>query len=171
MNDMHPIERFQQECLTDNTRRERQALLLVSAIGIFIVKTGLIPTKISALGIEFSASNQQAMLKIIVAVVLYLLFAFCIHGFSDYMAWKTVYTRTLLDLKRQNILNAKSDEELQRDLDMDRNKALIKAHAQTPLPKARRPAVMARNIFDFGFPVVLALTAIVVVLTGAVAPR
>jgi len=43
-----------QDPLSAVSRSEQKILLGVSVLSITIVKTGLIPTKISALGIEFS---------------------------------------------------------------------------------------------------------------------
>src|SRR5437016_897610 len=95
MADQVPIEIFQKEFLADQTLRERQHLLIVSAIGLAIVKTRLLPTKISSLGVEFSASDQRAMLTMIIALIIYFLLAFCIHSFADYNSWKTRYALTL----------------------------------------------------------------------------
>ena len=170
MTDTSPIELFHKEFLADHTRRERQALLVTSASGIAVVLTGLLPTKISALGIDFTISNQTAMLWIVSALVAYFLTAFCIHGSSDYMSWKTSFQRRVLEAKRHDILNEKSDEEHLRTLDIERNKRLLRAHASTPLPKRRRQAVLLRNAFDFGFPVLLAVLAIAMLLTATPPP-
>jgi hypothetical protein len=77
--------------LSQVTRNERRSLLGVSAIGIMIVKTGLIPSRISALGIEFSQTDQHSLLMAIAGVVLYFLLAFAIYSWSDLLAWKIAY--------------------------------------------------------------------------------
>jgi hypothetical protein len=41
--------------LAEVTRRERRLLLGASIIGLTVAKTGLVPTKISALGVESGA--------------------------------------------------------------------------------------------------------------------
>lgn len=77
--------------LSEVTRTERKLLLAVSALGILIVKTGLVPSKISALGIEFAQTDQRALLRAIGAIVLYFLFAFLVYAISDLMAWRFKY--------------------------------------------------------------------------------
>lgn len=74
--------------LSEVTRKERRTLLGVSAIGILMVETGLVPTKISALGIEFSLAERAALLKALAAVVIYFLAAFFLYAGSDFLAWR-----------------------------------------------------------------------------------
>ncbi len=52
--------------LTEVTRKERRMLLFVSVVSVLIVKAGLIPKKISALGIEFNSTNQEGFLVVLV---------------------------------------------------------------------------------------------------------
>ena len=77
-----------QDTLSSVTRKERQFLLGISLLGIALVKTGLIPSKISGLGIELQSANPQALLSIVACVILYFLVAFIIYAASDYVAWK-----------------------------------------------------------------------------------
>src|SRR5436305_1787543 len=79
--------------LSDVTRSERKILLAVSALGILIVQTGLVPSKISALGIEFAQTDQRALLRAVGAIVLYFLCAFLIYAISDLAAWRFKYRR------------------------------------------------------------------------------
>jgi hypothetical protein len=55
--------------LSDVTRKERVYLLTTSTIGIAIVKTGLAPSRITTLGIEFEKANQNALLLLLGIVV------------------------------------------------------------------------------------------------------
>jgi hypothetical protein len=75
------------------TRSERKILLGVSALGILIVRTGLVPSKISAPGIEFAQTDQRALLRAVGAFVLYFLGAFLIYAVSDLMAWRYKFHR------------------------------------------------------------------------------
>ena len=68
-----PLEIQLRDPLSKETRLERRNLLGASAIGIVIVKTGLVPSKISALGIEFSQTDQRSLLLAIAAVISYFL--------------------------------------------------------------------------------------------------
>ena len=72
--------------LSDDTKNERRNLLVASAIGIIIVKTGLIPTKISALGIEFSETDKTMVLKILAWIMIYLTISFSIYALSDFVS-------------------------------------------------------------------------------------
>lgn len=74
--------------LSEETRKERWHLLLISAVSITIVKTGLIPTKISALGIEFSQTNQRTLLNILIAITVYFALAFVIYALSDFWTYR-----------------------------------------------------------------------------------
>ena len=62
------------------TRKERLYLLAVSSVGLFVEYTGLVPTKISALGIEFPKTNQNALLYVLALIILYFLAAFVIYA-------------------------------------------------------------------------------------------
>ena len=75
------------DSLSDVTRKERRFLLGTSLLGIAIVKTGLIPSKIPSLGIVFEGGNQRLLLIIIFSVILYFFIAFIIYGISDFLAW------------------------------------------------------------------------------------
>lgn len=48
--------------LTPVTRKERLYLLAVSMIGIAMVRTGLVPSKIATFGIELDKPNRHALL-------------------------------------------------------------------------------------------------------------
>jgi len=72
--------------LSEVTRKERVYLPGSSIAGIAIVKMGLIPTRITALGIEFDAANQETFLFILGLVVLYFLAAFLVYAASDFLA-------------------------------------------------------------------------------------
>lgn len=88
MPEPNPIEHLLREPLSEITRKERRILLGVSAFGIAVAKTGLVPTKISTLGIEFSQAESSTLLKMLAAVVIYFLVAFLIYAVSDFAAWR-----------------------------------------------------------------------------------
>jgi hypothetical protein len=84
--------------LSDVTRKERVYLLAMSAIGITIVFTGLIPTEITALGIKFAQADRKSLLLIFAFVVGYFLVAFGSYALSDYLEWLSA--RRELSLRR-----------------------------------------------------------------------
>jgi len=72
--------------LSDVTRRERRALLGVAAAGYAVTKTGLVPSKIEALGIEFSPKEQGALLAVFAFVVIYFVVTFVLYAATDALA-------------------------------------------------------------------------------------
>lgn len=84
-------ERDVYDPLSEVTRKERRLLLGMSTIGIAIVRTGLLPTKISALGIEFGAADQRSLLNILAVITAYFLVAFVVYAASDWVAWTEVF--------------------------------------------------------------------------------
>ena len=73
--------------LTEVTRKARRNLLGASAIAIAIAYAGLVPTKVTALGIGFTASDQTALLRVAAGIVVYFLVTFVIYGLNDRLAW------------------------------------------------------------------------------------
>lgn len=71
--------------LTPVTRKERLYLLAVSMIGIAMVRTGLVPSKIATFGIELDRPNRSALLFLLALVTIYFLVAFLIYAASDYL--------------------------------------------------------------------------------------
>lgn len=74
--------------LTEVTRRERRLLLAVSTVCFAMSKAGLVPTKISALGIDFSQSDQKAIFYILAAILVYLLVTFIAYAAADFIQWR-----------------------------------------------------------------------------------
>ena len=82
--------------LSEVTRKERRALLGISALSIAISITNLIPTKIPALGVEFPPIEQGHLLLAITGVVIFYLIAFIIYAWTDYTNWKTELSQWLV---------------------------------------------------------------------------
>jgi hypothetical protein len=83
--------------LSEVTRRERRMLLAVSMIGITLVKMQLVPTRISALGIEFEKTDQQSLLIILAFIVIYFVVAFILYAGADFLAWRKVIRQDVID--------------------------------------------------------------------------
>ncbi|HHF3063140.1 hypothetical protein NB476_14275 [Vibrio sp. RM-44-3] len=76
------------EPLTETTRKTRRNLLAAAVTGIVIVQVGLVPKKISAFGIEFSEANQESLLQLVSAVILFYAITFLVYVLSELTAWK-----------------------------------------------------------------------------------
>ena len=103
MADAAPKDVLLQDPLSEVTRKERKMLLGASILGVALVKTGLVPTKISALGVEFEKANQQALLGIVALVALYFLAAFVIYAAADFLAWRRAIRSYLVDRVRERM--------------------------------------------------------------------
>jgi hypothetical protein len=83
---------FQQALLKDplssETRKERRILLVVSAVGIVMIKTGLVPTKMAAIGIEFSPADQSIFLNVVAALTIYFFLTFIIYALTDLWSYR-----------------------------------------------------------------------------------
>ncbi|QIN83739.1 hypothetical protein GBA63_14680 [Rubrobacter tropicus] len=92
----------------------------VSTAGIVVVRTGLIPSEITTLGIRFAQADRASLLTVLALVVLYFLAAFGVYAFSDFLAWRSAFAE---DLRRKNRerLQARRDkmEEDLRRIDAD----------------------------------------------------
>jgi hypothetical protein len=72
------------DLLSEVTRKTRLYLLAVSLIGVAMVSTGLVPTKVATFGIELEQPNRSALLFLVALVDIYFLAAFVIYAASDY---------------------------------------------------------------------------------------
>jgi cytochrome c-type biogenesis protein CcmH/NrfG len=72
--------------LSEVARKERRALLAASTAGYIVVKTGLVPSKIEALGITFSGTEQGALLAVFGLVVAYFTVSFVLYAATDALA-------------------------------------------------------------------------------------
>jgi hypothetical protein len=77
------VEILLQDPLSKVARQERTRLLVSSFVALVIAKAGIIPTKIEALGVEFSSSNRTAIMVLAGVVVAYFLLTFVIYGLFD----------------------------------------------------------------------------------------
>ena len=145
--------------LSKETRTERRILLGASAVGIVIVKTGLVPSKISALGIEFNQTDQHSLLRAVAAVIVYFLFAFLIYAGSDYIAWQLGFRRAVgLDVraKRRREKSMDEDERIQENV--------VAGYYGSPLLKLTKPMSLLRAVFEFVLPIVISIYAVVALL-------
>jgi len=75
------------EFLSEYTIKLRRWLLGLAAVSFYMSTAHMVPTKISALGIEFSAVNQQQFLKVSGYILLYFLCSFLVYALIDLARW------------------------------------------------------------------------------------
>ena len=141
--------------LGENTRRVRRNLLAVSAIGIAMGATGLVPTQIPAFGIEFTQSDRSGFLIFVGAIVVYYLFAFAIYGSSDWASW-------LLAVRRSRIMSGE-----QQGQDSVAREALRFRMSRTTrwVFILAAPASFVRASFEFLIPIGIAIYSTVALAT------
>jgi hypothetical protein len=140
--------------LSEVTRKERTLLLGTAALGIGIVHTGLVPEKISTLGVDFTPADQRAVVALLGFLVLYFVVAFLIYAGSDFMAWRLAFHSAMIESARERALQ-----------DQDRREAEQAAIARyrnrwVAWSRASRPTSLLRAMFDLGLPLVIGLYAI-----------
>ncbi len=74
--------------LTSVSRSNRRTLVALSGIAIGIRAADLLPSQISALGITLSVADQKWFVRFLWICVLYLLVTFVIYAVVDYWAWQ-----------------------------------------------------------------------------------
>ena len=157
--------------LSTETRNERRTLLGASALGIVIVKTGLVPSKISALGIEFSQTDKRSLLLATAAIVIYFLIAFLIYALSDFLAWRLNIResqRAGLKERTPSPLNPLNDfTEYARQRDENVEKRLPGRRWQT----LSLPISILRAVLEFGVPILISGYAVFLLIrTGLTMP-
>jgi hypothetical protein len=85
--------------LGEEVRKERRALLIASVIAIAIGASGIVPTRITTLGIEFSSGDRIILLRIVALVIAYLTFAFVLHAVLDGLDWHARYRAEIARLE------------------------------------------------------------------------
>jgi len=86
-----PDDVLVRELLREETRKQRRSLLAASALGIAVALTGLFPTRITALGVEFDAAEIALFPTLIAIVVGYFLVAFFLYAWNDFVHWRGDY--------------------------------------------------------------------------------
>ena len=151
--------------LSEVTRKERRTLLASSMIGIIIVKIGLVPTKITALGIEFAETNQEALLSILGLIVLYFVSAFLIYSSADFLAWRKFIRKRAIDRELERFEQLRVDPE---SMDAQRNVAQRFSGSGMYLYSLTRPVSLLRAAFEFVLPLIVGMYASYILFTSTV---
>lgn len=95
MTDKTPDELLLTYALSEVARKQKRFLLGVCLVAAFLSITKSVPTKLTALGIELSTSNQYIFRWGMLLVVAYALFSFIIYAYSDYVAHSTALKKSI----------------------------------------------------------------------------
>ncbi len=83
-------------------RVERRNLLLAATLAILIAHVNLVPTRMSALGLEFAPPAQASFLLITALVVGYFIVAFATYAVADLFVWRKRYYDYLAAVERES---------------------------------------------------------------------
>jgi Flp pilus assembly protein TadB len=157
-----------------------------------IALTGLVPTKIAALGIELAQPERTTMLRILAGVIAYLAAAFTVHGLSDYANWRTLVAAKgrdsagdQLHANQEKVLAAGNEDRRakitdsferldreQQDQAVQRARVGLYKIIQNQEPPYFRYVVWMRVAFDLGVPLILAIaTGVVLLVIDSAAPK
>jgi hypothetical protein len=163
-----PIDVLLSDPIRETTRKTRRTLLGTSTVALAVSWAGLLPEKITALGIELSIKNQGQLLILIAAVVGYFLVAFIVYAASDFVAWHFSYSGAIA--KRHWELVERELRSVGTPSPRTDPHALLFA-GPTPLPPltalvrhAFRPAAVVRAVVEFLLPLLIGLGGLVSVL-------
>lgn len=165
--------------LSEVARKERRFLLGTSLVGITLAKTGLIPTKISALGIECTNADRNGLLWVLICVILYAFAAFLLYAVTDFMAWRvSKRSARRADLANREDFRKKVKDAVDRELANDEDYRHVnydqiqvisedeaKRRVESLYPAQYKDAVLSavgwlRAGFDFLMPILAGLYAI-----------
>lgn len=151
--------------LSDVTRQERKYLLGISFIAITIVKAGIIPTKVPALGVEFGKTDQQSLLWAVGLITAYFLIAFVVYASSDFLVWRLAFRCAF----RKHV-----QERLETSQKKDPTYSAVKNHEKWFFSRwfnkiiliFSRPVSFVRALFEFLFPILIGVYTIILVWTA-----
>lgn len=145
--------------LSEVTRKERRMLLGVSMLGIFFVKAGILPTKISALGVDLQSSDQNSFLYLMCLVLVYFMIAFFIYAMSDFVVWRKAVMNAEISSYKQEM--EERDNYPQHPYDIEMEGVINKAYKSNRVWFAlTRPVSISRAAFEFVLPLLFGLFAV-----------
>ena len=107
MSDTNHLSDRLREPLNETTRKVRRNLMAASVIGVVLTKVGLVPSKITAFGVEFTSANQQALMTLLAAAIGYFAISFLVYVYSELTAWQIVLTsKELEEFKEASITSS-----------------------------------------------------------------
>lgn len=145
----------------DVTRRTGRNLLASAVIGIIIVKVGLIPTKFNAFGIEFSQTNQNALLTLLALIIGYFLMSFIVYVLSEIAAWKLAFRSQEFEKFKNEKETVHVDDEGEQELH-----DFIKRYLK--VAKATKVMFNARILVEVLVPIIVASYAIFIIINSDV---
>jgi len=137
----------------------RKQLLLFSVLSLIVTVVGVMPTKVSMLGIEFDASNQRAFLVLLTLGVVYYLVSFVVSMLSDLMSWKVLFT-----LNKEKLLTNLDDFDISH---LSKEQVLEQMKLETSTISQSKLLFSVRILIDVVVPITLSLFSIFCLVSAA----
>jgi hypothetical protein len=137
-------------------------LLAVSAIGVVIARTGLVPKQISALGITFPEANRGTFVQIYILVVAYFIVGFVIYAAADLVAWRVEYNYIVREWQIAKAAETMEQTYARNQVEQDLMHApWLGYRLWWHLSK---PVALIRAIFEYALPVIVGSYAIMTLI-------
>ncbi len=146
--------------LTPVSRKARRDLLIASSVGILVSVAGLVPTRISALGVDLSLPEQKGFTLVMALTVLYFTGAFVSYGLSDFFIWRKQYQDYLERVDRQAENWDLSDQEAYDEM-------RLRVPDITWLYRWSKSLAFGRVLFEFALPLLIGFCSIITLLLKA----
>ena len=167
MTNRTPREIKLSDPLSEVARKERKFLLASCILGIAMVKAGIVPSKISVLGIDFAKTDQKFLLLVLGIIILYFLVAFLIYAASDIIIWHNLFSQSL---KASMVSRGKSEAEKDPLMVMEDyiDDFLRRPFSVRFILGLTNPVSLLRAIFEFLLPIAAGIYAIGVIWTAII---
>jgi Ca2+/Na+ antiporter len=135
-------------------------------LSVFFVKAGILPTKVSALGIELQATEQSAFLSLMALGLFYFTVAFLIYAMSDFIVWRNAVTKEYVAWysKMMSEIDAAPRGNSNHEVEIETIRAYERNRKWSNLTK---PVSIARGLFEFALPLFVAAYSIYILLANA----
>jgi len=143
------------EVLQEVTKKKRKSLLGFCIILVATIKGGIVPSKIPALGIELTSTNQNSLLVLIGLIVAYFLIGFIIYSISDYIAWRVRFLSSVAEY---------FSEKGEISDDLAQGKIIAPGHNDSKIGNYIKPVGNIRLIFDILLPIMIGCYSITVLI-------
>lgn len=156
MSNSNPFSDRLREPLNETTRKARRNLLASAVVGVVIAKVGLVPTKISAFGVDFTSANQESLLLLLACAIAYFAITFVVYLYSELIAWQLVFrSKEIEQLKEEANREARGRYS---DMDMYFHERTRRTYFQA------KPAFFIRIFIELFIPIAFAAYSAVTLL-------
>ncbi|MGF1903440.1 hypothetical protein [Aliivibrio sifiae] len=161
-------ERALVDPLSEVTRKERRMLLGLSMLGVFFAKTGIVPSKVNALGIELAATEKSSFFYVLAAMLVYFVCAFILYAFSDFIVWKKEMIELDVSKYEDHVVERENEYHRRTPVAEEVHSSRLMLYRKNRVwLSAKKPVSLARSFFEFILPVIVGATSLFLVIEAA----